>query len=221
MLLGITITTTFFSCKHAPYELPLDQRTGDPNICFERDILPIFATNCSKGGCHMGSGGEGGNWTFTNYDNIIRKGVIYGNPAASKIYQVMAGTAGPKMPPKSDPSLTQAQIDLVYRWIATGAVNGTNCPSGCDTAVYTYSGAVQPLMQTYCAGCHFTGATAVGGVILDNFNNIRDAAADSAKLLGSLRHSQGYVAMPQATNQLSDCQITQIEKWIKNGTQND
>ena len=214
-------TITFLSCKHAPYVMPEAQRTGDPNICFERDILPIFTTNCSKSGCHMGSGSEGGSWSFTSYDNIMRRGIIYGNPAASKIYQVIAGTAGQKMPPKSEPSLTQAQIDLVYKWIATGAVNGTNCPSLCDTGTYTYSGAMKPLMRTYCVGCHYTGAHAVGGVTLDNYTDVVTAATDSTVLLGCIRHTTGYNQMPQTGTPLSDCQVTQIEKWIKNGMQND
>ncbi len=222
VLLGVTVTTLIFlSCQHQPYVLPADQRTGDPNICFERDILPIFATNCSKSGCHMGNGGEGDNWTFTTYDNIIRKGIVYGNPAASKIYQVIAHTAGPQMPPKSEPALTQAQVDLISRWIATGAVNGTNCPSACDTTIYTYSGAVQPIMATYCTGCHYNGAQDVGNIRLDDYSRVKLAAGDSAKFLGSIRHTPGYVAMPQSGVQLSDCQVTQIERWIKNGMQND
>jgi mono/diheme cytochrome c family protein len=76
-------------------------------------------------------------------------------------------------------------------------------------------------MQTYCVGCHYTGAKAVGGITLDNFNDVVTAATDSAVLLGTMRHTPGYNPMPQTGTQLSDCQVTQIEKWIKNGMQND
>lgn len=218
---AVITTATFISCKHSPYVLPVSQRTGDPSICFERDILPIFTTNCSKSGCHGGSGGEGGSWVFTSYNGITKRGVVPGNPAASRVYQVITDISGPKMPPKGNPSLTQAQIDLVYRWIVSGALDGTNCPSACDTGNYTYSGAIAPMMTTYCTGCHYTGAKAVGAVYLDNFNGVQAAASDSTRLLGALRHSSGYVAMPQSGTQLSDCQVTQVEKWIKNGMQND
>lgn len=222
ILLFITVTIVFLSCQHAPYVLPADQRNGDPSICFEGDILPIFISNCAKSGCHSStSTGEGSDWLFDNYDDIMKRGIVPGNPAASKIYQVIAGTAGPQMPPKSEPSLAQSQIDLISKWIAAGAVNGTNCPSLCDTSVYTYSGAVKPLMQSYCAGCHYSGASAVGGVTLDNYADVVTAASDSAMLLGSIRHTLGYPQMPQAGIKLSDCQVTQIEKWIKNGMQND
>lgn len=220
LLLAVSTTIAFFSCQHAPYELPPDQRVGDPSICFEGDILPIFVSNCAKSGCHTGSG-EGGSWRFDSYDNIMRKGIVPGNPAASKIYQVIAGTAGQKMPPKSEPALTQDQVDLISRWIAAGAVNGTACISSCDSSIHTYSAAVKPLFQKYCTGCHYTGATGIGGVVLDNYTDAVAAATDSAILLGCIRHDIGYSQMPKEGVTLSDCQVSQIELWIKNGMQND
>ena len=45
---AISIVTN--SCTHPPYVLPENMRTGDPTICFERDVLPIFQSNCAKSG---------------------------------------------------------------------------------------------------------------------------------------------------------------------------
>jgi len=219
---AVITAVTFISCKHSPYVLPADQRTSSADICFERDVLPIFTTNCAKSGCHNSTGnGEGSDWVFTSYASITNRGVVPGNPAASRVYQAITGTEGEKMPPKGNPALTQAQVDIIYKWIASGAMDGTNCPTACDTGNYTYSGAIAPMMATYCTGCHYAGAKAVAGVYLDSYYGVQTAGADSASLLGALRHSSGYVAMPQSGNQLSDCQITQVEKWIKNGMQND
>src|ERR1017187_4160253 len=79
-------TIAINSCVHAPYVLPANLRTNDPNICFERDILPIFISNCTKSGCHNAQSHVGG-YVLDNYQNIVSKGIVPGNYAASKLYE--------------------------------------------------------------------------------------------------------------------------------------
>jgi len=76
---------------------------------------------------------------------------------------------------------------------------------------------VMPIIQTNCAGCH-SGGSPNGGIKLTTYAEIETVAA-TGQLLGTIRHLTGYPAMPP-TGQLTDCQISQINKWITNGKPN-
>ena len=120
------------------------------------------------------------------------------------------------MPPPPMPALTQAQLSKMIIWINQGALNN-ECSSGCDTAVFTYAAAVAPLMNTYCKGCH-NPASLGGGIDLSTYTAVKASAA--GRLLGSIKHTAGYAAMPKGSNKFSDCQVRQVEKWIQAGSQN-
>jgi mono/diheme cytochrome c family protein len=214
---GFTASCLLFaSCTHSPYVLPVSQRTGDPNICFERDILPIFQSNCAKSGCHDAHGGGG--YRLDNYADITGKGIVPGNPAASKIFESIAWSTGDNKMPRNAPSLTAAEISLIRQWIATGALDSGACyVDNCDTTQFTYSKTIAPLLQTHCTGCH-NSASAAGGSLMDYASVY--AAVQNGRVIGDITHSPGYNAMPQGSSQLSDCQITQIEKWIAAGAPN-
>ncbi len=203
---------------HAPYVLPVSLRTGDPTICFERDILPIFQSNCAKGGCHDASHGASG-YVLDNYQDVIKKGIVPGNPAASKIWQsISMKIFSVTVMPKGSPSLSATDLDLIKRWIATGAIDSGACStSNCDTTSFTYSGTIAPLMQTYCTGCH-NSPSAAGGSLAD-YTSVKYAVVNG-RLLGDIEHLPGYNAMPLGANMLDDCQITQVKKWVAAGAPN-
>lgn len=214
--LGIVIISAINSCVHAPYVLPQNQRTYDSGICFERDVLPIFISNCAKSGCHDANSGES-EYVLDNYQNITRKGIVPGNPAASKIWEsITIGSEEGKMP-QGAPGLTTAQLDVIKRWITAGAVDGGACTSSCDSNNFTYSGAIAPLMNLYCVGCHNT-ASAPGGSLAD-YVSVRNAAVNG-RLIGNIRHLPGYNAMPPGGLQLSDCEVAQVTKWVAAGAPN-
>jgi mono/diheme cytochrome c family protein len=121
------------------------------------------------------------------------------------------------MPPAGEPVLTADQIAVIRQWILEGANNTTNC-SGCDTTVFTYSGAIKSIMHNNCVVCH-SGTLQNGGVDLSNYTGAH-AVAVNGKLIGTITHAAGFVAMPQGANKLSNCNITQIQKWIDAGAQN-
>jgi hypothetical protein len=58
-----------------------------------------------------------------------------------------------------------------------------------------------------------------GGVDLSNYNGVATVAV-SGTLIGTITHAPGFSAMPQGGNKLSDCEITQIQKWINSGALN-
>lgn len=214
--IAISAALIITSCTHDPYILPDTNRTTAAGICFERDILPIFQSNCAKSGCHDAASHEEG-YVLDNYANIVRKGIVPGNAAASKIWETVAiaSRSSESFMPKDGNPLTTAQLDLIKRWIVAGAVDSGDCASsGCDTTLFTYSGAVAPIMQNYCIGCH-SSASAPGGD-LTNYSAVRESAVNG-RLIGAISHTTGFSFMPSGGDKLEDCKITQIKKWVAAG----
>lgn len=212
------------ACKHPANDvkpvIPPTANQPDTALCFERDVLPVFQANCAIRSCHSGedanSRQEG--FVLNSYQTITTKDFVAGNPGKTKIYKAITeNDRDEKMPLGMDP-LTPAEVDLIYRWIAMGAPN-TGCTTDCDSSKFTFSGAVQPLLNFYCKGCH-NSKTSSTGVILDNYNDVRTVATNG-QLLGAIRQSPGFAAMPQGGNKLSDCQVRQVENWIASGALND
>jgi uncharacterized membrane protein len=203
------------SCKHESQN-PDDPTGTADDICFERDILPIFQSNCAMSGCHDASTQANG-VQLTSYSTIMNTGEIEpGKPNSSEAYREIANG---KMPPYGYTPLRQAQKDLLYKWIADGAKNGVDCPSTCDSNTYTYSGAVSKIMAQRCVGCH-SGSNASGGIDLSSHAAVK-AQATRGALLGSIQGKSPWKFMPQGGTSLSDCEIAQIRKWMEAGTPND
>ncbi len=206
------------SCVHQPYALPETQRTGDPGICFERDILPIFQSNCAKSGCHDASSHRRG-LVLDNYNNIVKEGIVPGNLPASKIWEVIAIKEGGERMPKNGQPLSADALDKIKRWIIGGAIDTGGCNAvACDTNSFTYGGVIAPLMQTYCISCH-SSSSAPGGSLTD-YNSVKTAAV-SGNMIPNISHTPGYNPMPQGSIKLSDCQVTQVKKWVAAGALND
>jgi cytochrome c553 len=89
---------------------------------------------------------------------------------------------------------------------------------GCDTVNMKYATNVQPIISSYCYGCHGNGS-ASGGISLDSYANLK-TQADNGNLIAVITHAAGYPAMPQGGAKLSDCNINIIKDWINRGTQN-
>lgn len=190
----------------------------DTALCFERDILPIFISNCAKAGCHDAASRQEG-YEFTSYQTITAKKFRPGRPYDTELYEkITEHDPGDIMPPPPNAPLTSKQITLIYDWIARGAPNTTGCRTNCDTSAYTFSAAIQPLLNQYCRGCHNTTGMS-GNVNLDNYNGVK-AVAGNGKLISVLQHAPGYPAMPRGGNKLSDCQVRQVERWIQAGALN-
>jgi hypothetical protein len=112
-LIILMAVTWITSCTH---EADL---SGLPQVCFERDVLPIYINSCAISDCHDGKGEAGP--ALNNYTNIV-KTVVPGNPGASSSYQAITTTWGEnKMPPDQPISLDNRTMIRV--WIEQGALN--------------------------------------------------------------------------------------------------
>ncbi len=185
-----------------------------PNACFNEDVLPIFISNCTYSGCHNAKDKESG-YNLTNYDGIM-KGISPKHPLQSELYNVIRGS-NPSMPPSPYSKLSDKDLNTIKDWIKMGARNTSNCKI-CDTTSFTYNSRVKIVLQSWCVGCHSSG-NAGGGYDLSDYNGVV-AAITNNRFLGSIKHQSGFSAMPKNSNQLSQCDLTAIEKWVASGYPN-
>ncbi len=209
--------------------------TIDTALCFQRDVLPIFKSNCTDVGCHDAADRKGG-YEFTSWETIRAKDFVAFQPHQTKLWEAInrEGKASGdndeddddhdddddaedrRMPLGRDP-LTDAQKGLIYRWIMQGAPN-SQCTSGCDTNQFTFAGTVQPILNANCTGCH-GGTAPSAGISLSSYAGVR-VVVDNNRLPGAIGHLAGYSPMPKGGGKLSDCQIRQVERWIASGAPN-
>lgn len=93
--------------------------------------------------------------------------------------------------------------------------------SSCDLTNVTFAATVKPILQASCLNCH-SNAKAVsdgGGIKIENYTDVKTQALNG-KLMGTVKHSSGFQAMPQGGGKLTDCEINQLQKWIDNGILN-
>jgi hypothetical protein len=91
--------------------------------------------------------------------------------------------------------------------------------NSCDTANVTFAGTISILLSNNCLSCHSNSTAASFG------NNIRlenyaDVVSQNQRILGAIRHDQGYFPMPQGGAKLNDCLITQFSIWVNKGSPN-
>lgn len=216
------------ACVHEPTEpVPTPTPTippigGNPchpdTVYFATTILPLLTSNCAIPGCHDAITMEDG-VNLSSYAGVMSSNVInVGDPWNSDLLEMVTeNDPQDRMPPPPNNPLTQAQINALYTWMSQGALNNT-CQAACDTTVFTFSGAVQPIVQARCQGCH-SGGTPQGGILLTNYDQIKTVAI-TGQLYGAVSHTGGYTPMPYNGAKIPDCEITQIRKWIEDGTPN-
>lgn len=197
-----------------PVQDPITVSTCDPDTAyFQNTILPLVVSSCATTNCHdQVSHRDGIN--LTDYASIIRTGGIKaGDPNDSKFFETLTDNGDDLMPPPPYDPLNSEQIDLIRTWIAQGAKNNS-CTDGCDTTNVTFAGQVWPMMESYCTGCHSASAPG-GGVVIAAYDDVV-ALAEDGSLMGSIRWESGYANMP-TNQQLSECNINLIQKWIDDG----
>lgn len=221
---AVLIATVFIinSCKHEAPVLAIDTTpipgpVANNGVCFESEILPLFQSNCAKSGCHDAAT-HTEDLILDSYANIIRKDIVPGKADNSKLYRVLFETGKDKMPPAPNADLTPAQKALIGKWINEGAKNTVNCNNTCDSNQFKYGANISIIINSYCTGCH-SGTAASGNIDLSTYNTVKIQAANG-RLVGAVTHAAGYSAMPKNANKLSDCQITQIKKWVAAGALN-
>lgn len=194
----------------------------DPDtVYFQNDVLPLLQSSCGVSGCHDPLSAED-DVILTSYFYVMQTGdVVPIQPNESEIYEkIVDNDPDDRMPPPPAQPLNADQKNLIYTWIAQGALNNYCDQEDCDSVNVTFSETVFPIIQNSCFGCH-SGADPGGGIYLTNHSQIAAAAAivpgNTGSLLGAITWTSGNIPMPQNGQQLSDCKIAQIRKWINDG----
>jgi hypothetical protein len=123
-LIIVTSLAWISSCTHDA------DITNLPEMCFERDVLPIFSNSCAIPGCHDGSGES---FSLNSYAQIMNTVTPY-NPDKSQCYKAITATWGEgRMPP--DQPVSQEKRTIIRLWIEQGA-NETTCTPAPAAASY-------------------------------------------------------------------------------------
>lgn len=224
----------FNSCKHEPL-VPRDPGNGggdddttitepcNPNIVyFEQQILPFLVSSCAKSGCHDAASAQEG-VILNSYANVVNTGeVVPFDLGDSEIWDVITETDPDKvMPPPGENPLTQAQINLIALWINQGAQNLTcdNNSGPCDSVLVSFNADVKPVLQNKCVGCHTTATSANGMVALSTHAGVTSSIT-GGRLIGAIKHTPGFTAMPNGGPKLNDCEIAKISNWVTEGALN-
>ncbi|MEN9961520.1 MAG: hypothetical protein RL045_1774 [Bacteroidota bacterium] len=181
-------------------------------VYFNQTILPLITSNCAMSGCHDAISHKEG-VILTDYAHI-RAYSSTTNPAGSSLYRsIVTGYMPPKGP------LASAQMASLLKWMQQGAKNNSCVASGtCVATNVSFATTVLPTLRTNCTGCH-SGPTPSAGIDLNSYATVKVQAANG-KLVGSISHAAGYIAMPSATVSISACEISQIKAWVTEGTLN-
>lgn len=90
-------------------------------------------------------------------------------------------------------------------------------PAACDTVSLSYSKHIAPLIAANnCLNCH-SAQTATAGIILDNYADVSSNAETVYPTIAWGPSLPAGKKMPVGGPQVSDCQLTQFEAWIKQG----
>ena len=98
----------------------------------------------------------------------------------------------------------------------------TSGTTTCDSSTAKFATFVSPLIVSKCAtsGCH-NATSASAGVNLDGYTNIKNYISRSSTVFfGTIKHTSGYLIMPQGGSKLADCDITKLQLWVNAGLLN-
>lgn len=93
-------------------------------VSFHEQIRPIFQTHCQ--GCHQPAK-RGGGYVMTTYDQMLKGGesespaIQPGDVDGSYLVDLVTPEDGEAEMPKGKPPLSEAEIELIRRWIEQGA----------------------------------------------------------------------------------------------------
>ena len=231
-LVAVVGLVTLLCCRHNGLDV-----TALNQVCFERDVLPIFQNSCATTGCHSAGRGRGG-YDFSNYTSIM-KAITPFNSQGSKAYQAITGKAFVQfMPPKG--VVSENDMILIRVWIDQGALN-TSCSTTAGTTDTTtvsqkppivnssgqqvcFQRDLLPVLVSSCAvsGCH-DQTTHRSGYNLSSYaavmTNLVVAGSPTSSRLYSVIKNNSMPPKPYAA--LTQAVKDSLFNWIKNGARND
>lgn len=241
---SILIATLIFiqSCKHDPLDFlvdlpddPIIDTSGvdtnlivsdcdEDTVYFENDIYPILISNCTDGECHNAEFHKDG-INVSTYEDLMESDILKpDDPWDSDLIKAVTESDPDEIMPRPPAApLTADQIAMLVKWQQQGALN--NGCTDCSDATPTFSGTIQPILNSFCISCHDASSPSDGidltAYIGSGTNaGVADVAADG-RLVGSIMFLDPYTPMPYGGSMILDCYIDQISAWVDAGYPND
>ena len=206
-------------------------QTSATTIDYLSDVQPILAEACY--GCHGPNESARQADLRFDTDNFLTEVVVPGNPNASPLLQrLISDDAIGRMPPlSSGRTLTLDQIDVVRRWIDTGAEWGVE--SGNSSSIgqlVNFEREIRPILSNNCFACHGPDEqTRQGGLRLDVENGFHEERAgfggpviipgdaENSLLFHRITTDVPSQRMPRGNDALSPSEIELVRLWIDQG----
>lgn len=218
-VVGLLLSITN-SCTHEG--LPADQME---EICFTRQVLPVFQNSCATSGCHDAITAEE-DYIFTDYANIM-KSIHPGDASKSEAYKAI--TSHSEIMPPGNP-LPIDKRTLIMLWIEQGAKETTcdstvsNPDTKSGTAWACYDRDIQPIFNSSCAvsNCH-NSITHEEGMDLSRyehaFANIKPGHPEESEIYEAITEDPNseHLMPHKPYSPLSQAAIDTIYSWIKKG----
>lgn len=103
----------------------------------------------------------------------------------------------------------------------TACTDSGEADDDCSGANMSYSMDIRPIFQNngcMTSGCH--GGDAMSNpLFMDSYESLK-IYIDANRLMGSLRHQNGFSPMPKQGEKLSNCELLKIDSWLVQGAQN-
>lgn len=217
----LTVFSWIASCTHKA------DISNIPEVCFEKDVLPVFQNSCAISGCHDGTGESG---LRLNSYVPISHAVEPFKPYLSAAYKAIISTTGENRMPPDQPLSADNRI-IIRLWIEQGALlttcqdtSGQNNSYVNPLACFTRD--ILPALTSRCAstGCH-DAVTHREGYVFTSYSTTMNAVSpgnpNNSKLYEVIWYSSGEEKMPPAGKpQLTTAEIDSIRNWITYGALN-
>ena len=92
----------------------------------------------------------------------------------------------------------------------------TPTTSVCKGNAPTFTGEIKNIIDVNCASTCHSARNSADGIDLSTYENVK-MEAEKKRFIGSIKHQEGYDAMPAKHDKLDDVTIQKIECWIENG----
>lgn len=199
---------------------------GQTPLTFEKDVLPVFTQYCFT--CHGQSSPQLGLdvRTFTSTMRGSHNGpvIVKGSPDKSLLFQKVSAKAMP--PPAFKQTMPDAQIELIKRWIADGALSDKPVTLSKEVVEQraAFDKEIMPLFTARCVQCHGAGKP-MGGLDLRSLSAMLKGSTHGAVVAEGFSEKSVLVRKmasrsmppPGSGEPVSDEQIQSIRKWIDKG----
>ena len=207
------------------------------------DVAAILQSRCVV--CHTGPSAPLG-LRLDNLGNVLKGSqngpvVVGGKPEASELIRRLKGVSSPRMPMTGPPFLSDGEVGLFERWIASGMKPGSNSSETLSAPAriarpksgepVTYAN-VAPIFAQRCAKCHsprgLMGPAPEGYQLISYETTISSldqarvipGSAQASELVRRIR-GQALPRMPfDGPPYLNDEEIRLITDWINQGAKN-